>query len=95
MLKEDPRMRKQQSRKQYTWRSSCTLPTKAAVTSQMSRVASVVQYLNKLRESKVGPSGQITKLNTLSNALRMLMSTVPEDGGDEKMKDMAVKISAR
>lgn len=61
--------------------------------TNVTRVANVVQYLNKLRESKVGPSGQITKLNTLSNVLKMLMSTVPEDGGDEKTKDMAVRIS--
>ena len=61
--------------------------------TNVRRMANVVRYLNKLRESKVGPSGQITKLNTLSNALKMLMSTVPEDGGDEKMKDMAVRIS--
>ena len=61
--------------------------------TNVTRMANVVRYLNKLRESKVGPSGQITKLNTLCNALKMFMLTVPEDGGNEKMKDMAVRIS--
>lgn len=61
--------------------------------SNVTRMANVVQCLNKLRESKVGPLRQIMKLSTLSNALKMLMLTVPEDGGDEKTKDMAVRIS--
>lgn len=37
--------------------------------TNVTRMANVVQYLNKPRESKVGPSGQITKQSTLSNAL--------------------------
>jgi len=53
--------------------------------ANVTKMSNVILYLNKLRESKVGPSGQITKLT-------MLMVTIPKNGGDEKTKDMAVRI---
>ena len=39
----------------------------------------------------MGPSGQITKLTTLMDAMKMLIARVPDDGGDEKTKDMIVR----
>ena len=57
----------------------------------VTTMSHVVTYLNRLRESGVGPSGQITKLTTLMDAMKMLIARVPDDGGDEKTKDMIVR----
>ena len=38
----------------------------------------IIAYLNRLRESRVGPSGQLTKLTTIQNVLKMLLSRIPE-----------------
>ena len=54
-------------------------------------ITHIVRYLNELRNGGVGPSGQVTKLQTLLNALRMLVTAVPDDGGDENTKDMVVR----
>ena len=65
-----------------------------ATTCDMEHVTTmshVVTYLNALRESGVGPSGQITKLTTLMDAMKMLISKVPDDGGDQKTKEMVVQ----
>ena len=51
----------------------------------------IVKYLNELRTSGVGPSGQKTKLQTLINTVKMPITSVPDDGGDEKTKDMVVR----
>ena len=50
----------------------------------------IVTYLNKLRECGVGPSGQVTKLTTLGNAVRMLVSRV-SDTATEEEKDLVVR----
>ena len=39
----------------------------------VSYMKNVLAYLNKLRNCKVGPSGQISKLTTLLSAIRMLV----------------------
>ena len=52
----------------------------------VTSMAHIVSYMNKLRQSGVGPLGQITKLQTLLNAVKMIMS-VPDDG----TKDMVVR----
>ena len=51
----------------------------------------MVGYLNRLRECKVGPSGQITKLSILTNTLKMLGSRLPEDGGSEEDRAFVVR----
>ena len=38
----------------------------------VSYVANVLKFLNKLQSSRVGPSGRITKLTTLNNALSVV-----------------------
>ena len=48
----------------------------------------IVKFFNKLRNCGVGPSGQITKLQTRLNAVKMM---VPYDGDDEETRDMVVK----
>ena len=45
----------------------------------VSYMANVIAYLNRLRKSWVGPSGQVMKLTTLNNTLTMMVSKVPED----------------
>ena len=46
-------------------------------------------FLNELRKSGgVGTSGQITKLTTLLNAVKMLVISVPDNGGDDDTKDI-------
>ena len=57
----------------------------------VTQMQHVVKYLNGLRNSGVGPSGQITKLQTLQNAVKMLVISVPDDGGDDQTKDMVVR----
>lgn len=51
----------------------------------------IVKYLNELRKNGVGPSGQITKLTTLLNAVKMMVMSVPDDGCDADIKDMVVR----
>ena len=51
----------------------------------------VVKYLNELRASGVGPSGQITKLQTILNTIKMLVVAVPDDGGNEETRDLVVR----
>ena len=46
----------------------------------ITTMSHIVTYLNALRESGVGPSGQITKLTTVMDAMKMLISKVPDDG---------------
>ena len=58
---------------------------------QASHMPNVVGYLNRLRECKVGPSGQITKLSILTNTLKMLGSRLPEDGGSEEDRAFVVR----
>ena len=55
------------------------------------QMPNIVKFLNELRKCGVGPSGQITKLQTLLNAVKMLVMSVPDDGGDEATKDVVVK----
>ena len=45
----------------------------------VSYMANVIAYLNQLRKSRVGPSGQVMKLTTLNNTLTMMVLKVPED----------------
>lgn len=48
----------------------------------------VVEFLNKLWKSGVGALGQITKPQTLLNAVKMMVMAVPDDrGNDETMID--------
>ena len=57
----------------------------------VTRMPNIVKYLNELRSCGVGPSGQITKLQTLLNAIKMMVMSVPDDGGDEATKDVVVR----
>ena len=54
-------------------------------------MAHIVKFLNELRKGGVGPSGQITKLTTLLNAVKMMVISVPDDGGEADTKDMVVR----
>ena len=51
--------------------------------SQTSHMPNIITYLNRLRNSRVGPSGQFTKLTTIKNALTFLLSRLPDDGGSK------------
>ena len=51
----------------------------------------MVKYSNRLRESGVGPSGQITQLSTLMDAMKMIITRIPDDGGDEQTKELVVR----
>jgi len=44
----------------------------------VSHMPNVVAYINKLRDSKVGPSGQITKLSILTNTFNMSVGQMEE-----------------
>lgn len=57
----------------------------------VTSMESVVRYLNQLREHGVGPSGQKSKLSALANAMKMVLSGLPDDGGDEETKELVVK----
>ena len=61
--------------------SSCDL-------DNVIQTPNIVKFFNKLRNCGVGPSGQITKLQTWLNAVKMM---VPYDGDDEATRDMVVK----
>lgn len=43
----------------------------------------VIMYLNQLRNSRVGPSGQITKLLAITSTLSMVFTKLPDNGGKE------------
>ncbi len=43
----------------------------------------IVNYLNELWACGVGPSGHITKLQTILNTIKMLIVVVLDDRGDE------------
>ena len=58
--------------------------------SNVTMMVNIVTYLNKLRKIGVGPSGQVTKLTTILNALKMIVSTMPDNGIDEVKKDLVV-----
>ena len=51
----------------------------------------MVRYLNLLRESGVGPSGQITKLTVLQAAMKMVISRLPDNRGEEETKELVVR----
>ena len=57
----------------------------------VTTMSNIVDYLNKLRQCGVGPSGQVTKLTTILDATKMIVSRVPDDGGDEKTKELVVR----
>ena len=57
----------------------------------VTNMAHIVKFLNELRKGGVGPSGQITKLTTLLNAVKMMVISVPDDGGEADTKDMVVR----
>ena len=57
----------------------------------VTTMSNVVKYLNRLRVSSDGPSGQITKLTTLMNAMKMIITRIPDDGGDEQTKELVVR----
>ena len=59
--------------------------------SQTSHMPNIITCLNRLRNSRVGPSGQITKLTTIKNALTFLLSRLPDDGGSPKDQNMVVR----
>ena len=59
--------------------------------SNVTMMTNIVTYLNELRKSGVGPSGQVTKLTTILNALKMIVSTMPDNGIDEESKDLVVR----
>ena len=48
----------------------------------------IIAYLNKLRQSYVGPSGQIASINT---ALKMLVARIPDCGKMEEEKELVVR----
>ena len=58
----------------------------------VTQMSHIVKYLNKFRKCGVGPSGQITKLQTLTNVLRMMVISVRDDGGDGETKDLVVRV---
>ena len=53
----------------------------------VTSMANVVKFLNSLRESGAGPSGQITKLTKLQDSMKMLISRVPDD----ETKELVIK----
>ena len=59
--------------------------------NHVTTMSHIVDYLNKLRQSGVGPSGQVTKLTTILDATKMIISRVPDDGGNEKTKELVVR----
>ena len=59
--------------------------------SNVTMMTNIVTYLNELRKSGVGPSGQVTKLTTILNALKMIVSTMPDDGIGEESKVLVVR----
>ena len=61
--------------------------------NHVTTMSHIVSYLNKLRQSGVGPSGQVTKLTTILDATKMIISRVPDDGGNEKTKELVVRAS--
>ena len=58
---------------------------------QVTYMSNVITFLNKLRQSRVGPSGQITKLTTLLNAITMAISKVPDKNVSEADERMVVR----
>ena len=54
-------------------------------------MTNVVKFLNELRKSGVGLSGQITKLQTLLNAVKMMVMAVLDDGGNDETKYVVVR----
>ncbi len=48
--------------------------------TNITRMDNITIYLNELKKSGVGPSGQLSKLITLQHALHMLVSQIPPDG---------------
>ena len=63
--------------------------TKECDINNVTSMSHIINYLNRLRKSGVGP---ITKLTTITNALRMVVSMVPNDGGDDETKDLVVRV---
>ena len=55
-------------------------------------MANVIKYLNLLRNGRVGPSGQVTKLTTLQNALSLLVARMSEDGCCSVQNDLVVRV---
>ena len=59
----------------------------------VTHTANIVTYLNRLRDSHVGLSGQITKLTTINHhALSMMFIQIPDDGGSEEDKTLVVRV---
>ena len=57
-----------------------------------TNTANIVTSLNRLRDSHVGPSGQITKLTTINHALSMMLTQIPDNGGSEEDKTLVVRV---
>ena len=58
----------------------------------ISHMPNIIAYLNRLWNSRVGPSGQITKLTTIKNAMNHLLSRIPEDGGSQEQQSTVVRM---
>ena len=56
--------------------------------------ANVIMYLNRLRTSRVGPSGQIKKLTAITSALSLVLTKLPDDGGNEEDHALVVRAKA-
>ena len=54
-------------------------------------MANVTTFLNRLRQCKVGPSGQVSKLTTILSALRMVVGMIPEVGASENEQQIVIR----
>ena len=61
------------------------------VLRNVSYMANILRFLNKLRADKCGPSGELTKLSTLKTALNMMVSRIPEDSTDEEDRALILR----
>ena len=57
----------------------------------VSYMANMTTFLNKLRQCKVGPSGQVSKLTTILSALRMVVGMVLEVGASEDEQQVVIR----
>ena len=92
VLTEGQKVSHQQNRMSMTSQSFCVLLT-YKITNVVS-TANVIMYLNQLRNSRVGPSDQITKVLAVTSSFSMVFTKLPDDVGKEEDRALVVKAKA-
>ena len=75
---------------------SCTslaMIEKKCDSTNITRMANIRKFLNKLRHCGVGPSGQLTKLTILKHALTMVVIHSPDDDASADTVTLASSIA--